>query len=124
MDPGELVAHNLGDDGTVLGVELTTATFWRIALALELGDRHLSLRRVVDSDTVTDAGVTDGGVSGDRRFIEYAGVVVEAIRGSGNEMNVGGCSSEMAANFEAEFEPQSEERLLLLEEAMTQGCGH
>jgi hypothetical protein len=49
-------------------------------------------------------------------------VVVEGIRGSGKEMNVGGCSTETAANFEAELEPQSEERLLLFE-AMTQDVG-
>jgi hypothetical protein len=73
---------------------------------------------VVDSDTVTDGGVTDGGVSGDRRFIWQVGVVVEGIRGAGNEINVGGCSSETAANFEAEVELQSEERLRLFE-AMT-----
>lgn len=113
VEPGELAAHNLGDDGTVLGVELTTATLASKALALELGELHLSLCIVAGSDAVTDGGVTDGGVSGERRFIWHVGVVA-GIRGAGREMNVGGCSSETAANFEEVALP-SEERLLLFE---------
>ena len=114
-EPGELAAHNLGDDGTVLGVELTTATLASSALALELGELHLSLCIVAGSDAVTDGGVTDGGVSGERRFIWQVDVeLVAGMRGAGNEMKVGGCSSETAANFEEVALP-SEERLLLFE---------
>jgi hypothetical protein len=71
----------------------------------------------VGSDTVTDGGVTEGGVSGDRRFTGNADA---DNRGAGNEMNIefdGGCSSETAANLD-EVELPSEERLLLFE-AMT-----
>jgi len=117
VESRELAAHNLGDDGTVPGAELTTATFARRALALELGDLHLSLARcmVVESDTVTDGGVTEGGVSGERRF---TGNDAAGIRGAGNEINIefdGGCSSETAANLD-EVELPSEERLLLFED--------
>lgn len=117
VELGELAAHSLGDDGTVLGVELTTATLassaLAVALALALGELHLSLCIVAGSGAVTDGGVTDGGVSGERRFIGQVGVVA-GIRGAGNEMKVGACSSETAANFEEVVLP-SEERLLLFE---------
>jgi len=115
VEPGELAAHSLGDDGTVLGVELTTATLASsaLAVALALGELHLSLCIVAGSGAVTDGGVTDGGVSGERRFIWQVGVVA-GIRGAGNEMKVGACSSETAANFEEVALP-SEERLLLFE---------
>ena len=71
----------------------------------------------VESVTVTDGGVTDEGVSGERRFIWN-------LIGEGSEMNVGGCSCETAANFEAELDEElpSDDRLLLFEaliEAMT-----
>lgn len=106
----------------MLGVELTIATFASNALAREQGDLHLSLDpgNVVDSDTVTEGGVTEGGVKGERLFT--GAPVMVGILGAGNEMNIefefdGGCSVETAANF-AELELPSDERLLLFE-AMT-----
>jgi hypothetical protein len=106
----------------VLGVELTIATFASNALAREQGDLHLSLDpgNVVDSDTDTEGGATEGGVKGGRRFT--GAPVMVGILGAGNEMNIefefdGGCSVETAANFD-ELELPSDERLLLFE-AMT-----
>jgi len=123
-EPGELAAHNRGDDGAVRGVALTTATFASKSVAFALGERHRSRARCVaeGSETVTAGGVTHGGVNGDRRFM---GVSVDGADmrrgGAGNEMNmeVGQCWR--AANLDdgmgdVEQSEESEERRLLFED--------
>ena len=114
-DSGELEPHRRGDEGTVPGAQLTTATLASRALARELGDWQRSRVRCMgtESATVTAGGVTEGGVSGGRRL---AG---QAMRGAGSEMNMGvesegGWSSETAANLDDDELP-SDDRLLLFE---------
>lgn len=116
-DSGELAPHRRGDDGTVPGAELTTATLASRALARELGERQRSREGCMgtESATVTAGGVTEGGVSGGRRL---AGQAV-GMRGAGSEMNMdveseGGWSSETAANLDDDELP-SDDRLLLFE---------
>lgn len=124
LDVGELTAQYFGSEGTGC-CALTIATFASNVLALCEGERHRSESRwwVVWSDTVTEAGVTDGGVSGERLFC-MMGFVKEAAErtGLGSEINVGGFST--AANlFDEGLEVWSkEERLLLFEGGMVT-CG-
>lgn len=66
-DASEAAGYSLGDGGAVRGTALMTATLASKAVAR--GELHRSRARCVVVESLTDGGVTDDGVKGDRSFV-------------------------------------------------------
>lgn len=133
VDKGELLVELEFDaEGVIRGAEgvaamgwgetATTATFASSALALVVGDLQRSLSHcIVDEPvTLTEGGVTDGGVNGDR--LDRLG---EGSLWAGSEINIlVGAKANLDNVSAEECDEESSEDLLLLFEAtvMNESC--